>query len=169
MTTTPDTPLPMQEAVRDLFGDLLSRGCAVDKAETPLDFGPDLPAVVVDYVDAEGGVAATLMADLSFACRSGSALVMMPKNVAEEAIAAGVVDGDMLDCYREVVNVLTRLLNSPDTPHVKLRRTYQTGDLLPGEVRTMLRGEGCRRRDYVVSIEEYGEGRLTVLSRAAAA
>ena len=165
--TTPssDIPLPMQEAVRDLFGDLLSRGCSVDKAEDPLAFGPEMPAVIADYVDADGIVAGTAMADLPFACRSGSALVMMPKNVAEEAIDAGELDGDMLDCYKEVVNVLSRLMNSADTPHVRLRGMYQTGELLPGEVRAMLRGDSCRRRDYVVSIEEYGEGRLSVLSR----
>lgn len=164
-TTSPDIPLPLQEAVRDLFTDLLSRGCAVDKADEPLGYGPDIPAVLADYVDADGHVAGTALADVAMAARSGSALVMMPANVAEEAVAAGHVDGDMLDCYREVANVLSRLMNSATTPHVKLRRLYQTGDLLPGEVRAMLRGEGCRRRDYVVNVEEYGEGRLTVLAR----
>ncbi|MEO2006894.1 MAG: hypothetical protein ABGY41_22675 [Candidatus Poribacteria bacterium] len=33
----------------------------------------------------------------------------------------------------------------------------------------LLRGDRCRRRDYVVSIEEYGEGRLTIISRQRAA
>lgn len=167
MATTPtaDVPLPLQEAVRDLFGDLLSRGCSVDKAGEPLTVAPDVPLVIADYVDNDGEVAGTALADLSFACRSGSALVMMPANVAEEAIEAGSLDGDMLDCYKEVVNVLSRLMNSADSPHVKLRGMYQTGELVPGEVRAMLRGEGCRRRDYIVAIQEYGEGRLTVLSR----
>lgn len=168
MSTNPDIPLPLQEAVRDLFGDLLSRGCSVDKAEDPLAFAPDVPAVIADYIDNDGAVAGTAMADLSFACRSGSALVMMPPNVAEEAIATGELDGDMLDCYKEVANVLSRLLNSADTPHLRLRGVYQTGQLLPGQVRAMLRGEHARRRDYIVSIEEYGEGRLTVVSRTAA-
>lgn len=161
-----DIPLPLQEAVRDLFGDLLSRGCAVDKAEDQLPHDREVPAVIVDYVDADGHVAGTAIADLPMAARSGSALVMMPSTVAEEAIAAGFVDGDMLDCYKEVANVLSRLMNSATTPHVKMRGMYQTGELLPGEVRAMLRGEGCRRRDYIVGIEEYGEGRLSVLSRA---
>lgn len=169
MSTNPDIPLPLQEAVRDLFGDLLSRGCSVDKAEDPLVFAPDVPAVIADYIDNEGAVAGTFMADLSFACRAGSALVMMPANVAEEAIGAGELDGDMLDCFKEVVNVLSRLMNSADTPHVRLRGIYQTGQVLPGQVRAMLRGEQTRRRDYIVSIEEYGEGRLTVLSRIGAA
>ncbi len=164
-----EIPLPMQEAIRDLVGDLLSKGCAVDKNGEPLPFGPDDPVVLAEYIDEDGDVAGLAMADLSFACRSGSALVMMPPAVAEEALAAGQLDGDMLDCFREVVNVLTRLMNSAESPHVKLNAVYQGGQLLPGEVRTMIRGDAARRRDYVVSIEEYGEGRLSVMSRASAA
>lgn len=167
--STEDIPLPMQEAIRDLIGDLVNKGCAVDKTDQRLALEPGTPLVLAEYVDADGDVAAVALADLEFACRSGSALVMMPPAVAEEAVAAGTLDGDMLDCFREVVNVLTRLVNSAETPHVKLKALYQAGELLPGELRTALRGERARRRDYVVSIEEYGEGHLTVLSRSQAA
>jgi hypothetical protein len=160
-----DIPLPMLEAIRDLVGDLLSRGCAVDKTADRLELSPEIPVVLAEYIDEDGDVAGVAVADLPFACRSGSALVMMPPAVAEEAIRAGELDGDMLDCFREVVNVLTRLMNSSETPHVKLRAVYQSGQLLPGELRVLLRGERARRRDYAVTIEEYGEGRLAVLSR----
>jgi hypothetical protein len=165
---TEEIPLPMLEAIRDLVGDLLSKGCAVDKSADRLELGPDTALVLAEYVDEDGDVAAAAVADLPFACRAGSALVMMPPAVAEEAVAAGRLDGDMLDCFREVANVLSRLMNSADTPHVKLRGLYQTGQLLPGELRTLLRGDGARRRDFVVAIEEYGDGHLAVLSRAAA-
>jgi hypothetical protein len=161
-----EIPLPLQEAVRDLVGDLLSKGCAVDKAGERLPLDPGVPVVLAEYVDEDGDVAGVAVADLPLACRAGSALVMMPPPVAEESIAAGSLDGDMLDCFREVVNVLTRLLNSADTPHVKLRGLYQSGELLPGELRALLRGDGARRRDFLVQIEEYGEGRLALASRA---
>ena len=160
-----DIPVPMQEAVRDLFGDLLSRGCAVDRADSPLPLDPEVAGVVLAYVDEAGQPLGAAMADLPLACRSGSALVMMPGTVAEEAIEAGSLDGDMLDCFKEVGNVLTRLMNSADSPHVKLAATYRVGELLPGALRRLLRGEETRRRDYVVSIEEYGEGRLAVFGR----
>lgn len=158
-------PLPVQEAVRDLLGELLNKGCAVEKAGAPLALGPGAPGVVADYVGDDDGLAGVAVADLPMACRSGSALVMMPTTVAEEAIGAGAIEGDMLDCYREVANVLSRLLNSPSTPHVKLRRVYRTGELVPGEVRALLR-DGTRRRDFWVDVQEYGEGHLTLIAAA---
>lgn len=160
MSATP-IPVPIQEALRDLLGELVSKGCAVDKSEETLLLSPDEPSLVAEYVDADGQVAAVAIADLAFACRSGSALVMMPPSVADEALEDGTIDGDMLDCYREVANVVSRLLNSPDSPHVKLRGLYRAGELMPGETRTLLR-DAERRRDYAVSIEEYGEGRLGI-------
>lgn len=165
--STDDIPLPIQEAVRDLVADLLSKACEVDPAADSLPLQPDLPLVLAEYIDEDGDVAGVAVADLAFACRSGSALVMMPSDVAEAALASGQLDGDMLDSFREVVNVLTRLLNSAETPRVRLRGVYQSGQLLPGEVRTMLRGQGARRRDFTVSIEEYGAGQLALLSRTA--
>lgn len=160
-----DIPLPLQEAVRDLLGDLLSRGCAVDKSEDRLELSPDVPAVVAAYVDTDDVVAGVALADLPFACRSGSALVMMPTTVADEALEAEQIDGDMLDCFKEVANVLSRLMNSPETPHVKLGAMFRTGELIPGPVRSLLR-DATRRRDFAVTIEEYGDGRLSVITRS---
>ena len=158
---TPAVPLPIQEAVRDLFGDLLSRGCAVDKADEPLALGSERPGVVAIFVDAEDEVAAVALADVALACHAGAALVMVPQVVAQEAVAAGRVDDEMLDCYREVTNVLTRLLNSPETPHVKLHALKRTGELIPGGVRALL-AEPAARKDFLVSVEGYGEGRLAL-------
>lgn len=161
----PEIPLPVQEAVRDLFGDLLSKGCAVERAEDELRLAPGERAVIAEYVDADGAVAGAAIADLPFACRSGSALVMMPANIAEEAITAGEIDGDMLDCFKEVANVLSRLMNSAETPHVKLGGIFQAGQLIPGELRCLL--SSPRRRDFTVDIEEYGQGRISVMTRPA--
>lgn len=157
-------PLPVQEGVRDLIGDLLSKGCAVDASDEPLPLSPDTPSIIATYVDEDGAVAGVSIADLEFACRCGSALVMMPLSVADEAIAEGQFEGDMADCYREVVNVLSRVLNSTDTPRVTLGEVYRSGQLLPGPVHTMIR-TSPRRKDFTVAIDEYGEGRLSMVAR----
>ncbi|AXV05404.1 CheY-like receiver [Euzebya pacifica] len=160
-----DVPLPDREALRDLFSDLLSKTCAVERIDDGVALSPGTVAVIAEYVDADGEAAGAAIADLPFACRSGSALVMMPPTVADEALEAAEIDGDMFDCFKEVVNVLSRVLNSPDSPHVKLRGMYRVGELLPGGVRTLLQ-DGDRRRHFTVDIEEYGTGVLTVVSRA---
>lgn len=160
--TTP-IPIPIQDDVREIFADLLGRTCIVDKTKDQIPFGPESPEVVIgDFVLDDGTVGALVCADLALAAYSGAALIMMPVSVAEEALTAGRIDGDMFDCFREVVNVMGRLLNREGTPHLKLRAIYRSGDLLPGQTRQMLLAAD-RRKDFDVSIEEYGTGKLALM------
>lgn len=156
-------PMPIQDDVRDIFADLLGRSCVVDKTKDVIPYGPEHPEVVIgDFILDDGTVGALVCADLPLAAYSGAALIMMPVGVAEEALKAGRIDGDMFDCFREVVNVMGRLLNREGTPHLKLRAIYRSGDLLPGQTRQMLR-EADRRKDFDVTIEEYGTGKLALM------
>src|SRR5262245_12253166 len=111
-------PIPIQEAVRDFFADLLGRGVAATK-RTALPDGDVL--IVGRYLDDDGDVAALLVSDLEFAAISGAALAMIPKVVADEAITHGELTDALLDNFREVVNVFSSLLNAPSTPHLVLK------------------------------------------------
>lgn len=156
-------PMPLQDDVRDIFGDLFGRGCFVDKTKDQIPYGPNEREVVFgDFVLDDGSVGALVCADLSLAAYAGAALVMMPVGIAEEALGAGRIDGDMFDCFQEVLNVMGRLLNRENTPHLKLRATYRSGDLMPGQTRMMLENAD-RRKDFDVSIEEYGTGKLAIM------
>ena len=162
---TPTTPIPMplQDDVREIFGDLLGRGCTVDKTKDLIPIGPTEREVVFgDFVLDDGSVGAVVCADLPFAAFAGAALVMMPVGIAQEALTNGRVDGDIFDCFHEVVNVMGRLLNREGTPHLKLRATYRSGDMVPGQTRLMLRNAD-RRKDFDVAIEEYGTGKLAIM------
>jgi hypothetical protein len=151
-------PIPIQEAVRDFFTDLLGRGVAAAK-RSPLTY--EDPLIVGRYLDDDGETAALLVADLEFAAYSGAALAMIPKVVAAEAIKAVELGDTLFDNFREVVNVFSSLLNAPTTPHLVLkaldRHPEGTEDLLE------LMDAPRRRRDFDVTIEGYGSGVLAVL------
>ena len=106
-------PIPIQEAVRDFFTDLLGKGVASSK-RSALDY--DDLQIVGRYLDDDGEIAALLVADIEFAAISGAALAMIPKVVAAEAIKANELTDALFDNFREVVNVFSSLLNSPTTP-----------------------------------------------------
>lgn len=154
-------PVPIQEDIRDLLGDLLGRGVAVDKT-TPLAFEEDQNGVIASYVTEAGEVGALCVCDAPFAILVGAALVMVPANVAKEQIKAGIVDESHLEFTHEVVNILARLLNTPRTPHLKLAELHQVPGELPEPIGSLLAAPEFRR-DFVATIEGYGEGRVSIL------
>ena len=153
-------PVPIQEDVRDLLVDLLGRGVAVDKTRA-LEL-EDAPAAVAEFIDDEDGTACLCIIDGGFAIRVGAALVMVPSNVAEEDLASGTLPENHLENVREVVNVFGRMLNSASTPHVRLADLHLWPGDLPEGVRSLLDGPEYRR-DFVVAVEGYGEGRFSLL------
>ncbi len=154
-------PVPIQEDIRDLLGELLGRGIATDKTE-PLVLEEDQPGLIAAYVTADGDVGAICVCDGAFAVLVGAALVMVPANVAKEQLDAGVLDDTHVEFTHEVANIMSRLLNTPRTPHLKLDQLHQVPGELPGPVADLLAAPEFRR-DFVVTIEGYGEGRVSIL------
>lgn len=154
-------PVPIQEDIRDLLGDLLGRGVAVDKTE-PLVLDDDEPGIVATYVTGDDELGAVCVCDARFAILVGAALVMVPANVAKEQLDAGVIDEQHVEFTQEVVNILARLLNTPRTPHLRLDKLHALPAELPEAVQKLLATPEFRR-DFVATIEGYGEGRIGLL------
>ena len=73
------------------------------------------------------------------------------------------LEGDLLEFLHEVVNVTSRLFNSPSTPHVRLRDHV----VVPGDVNediAQLALDPRVRHDWSVEIEGYGQGTVTLLA-----
>lgn len=154
-------PVPIQEDVRDLLTELLGRGVAVDKVSA-LTLHEDEPAAVAEFVTDADETAALCLTDARFAVRVGAALVMVPAPVAEEDLATGEIPDHHLENLREVVNIFARLLNSASTPHVRLFELHRWPGELPERVRSLLDAPEFRR-DFVVTVEGYGDGRFSLL------
>ena len=155
-------PIPIQEGVRALLGDLLGRGIAVERAAPP-DYEADEIVVVGDYVNDTGDVATAIVVDHEFACLAGAALVSMPATAARDNIRRAVLPDNVLENVHEVLNVAAQLMQMTGSPHVRLRTvTVLPGDL-PADTGALV-SRPTSRRDFVADIEGYGAGRISVLS-----
>jgi hypothetical protein len=157
-------PMPIQEAVRDLLMDLLGRGIAVTKAERVF-LEDDSVAAVADFVTDTGVVGVVCMADLALAATLGASLTMMPNPVVQDSIRKNAFDEEMLlENLSEVLNIMTRLFNSPDTPHLKLGNLHTLPGELPEKMQKLM-AQPAARRDFDVTVEGYGDGKLTLYVR----
>jgi hypothetical protein len=153
-------PVPIQEDIRDLLMDLLGRGAAVDKV-SPLVLEDDQPAVIAEYRTDEGAVGAVCLVDAEFAIRTAGALTLVPPAAVADTLRRGELT-ESLENFREIVNILAQLLNSPKTSHLRLAGVHVVpGDLPDGVAALVQRPEF--RRDFAVQIEGYGQGRMSLL------
>lgn len=120
--------------------DLLGRGTAVDKVP-PLVLEEDQPAVIAEYRTDDGAVGAICLVDAEFAIRTAGALTMVPPAAVADTVRKGDVSHS-LENFREIVNILASLLNSPKTSHLRLAVLH----VVPGDLP-----------------EGYGAGRLSLL------
>lgn len=154
-------PLPARASLRDLLTDLLGCKVTVVPGERQ-ELDPARLALAAGYRFDDGGVAAAAVCDLGLAARAGAAIGMMPTSEAEEGAGGGELTGDLLEFFREVVNVSAKLLNSPTTPHVTLRDLCPVPGEVPGDLAGLLLEPG-ERVDYRLAIGDYGEGTMTLL------
>lgn len=154
-------PAPIQEDVRDLLGDLLGRGVAVDKT-SKLEMESDACGLLAVYATDDGELAALTIVDCALGARAGAALSMVPQSVADEAIKKNELTDTLVENIREVVNIFARFLNSSRTPHVRLVKTIVLPEAMDDHVRALFLAPEFRR-DFVVQIEGYGSGKFSIL------
>jgi hypothetical protein len=160
-------PLPIQEALRDFFTDLLGKGAAADKAkELKVKMGEGAPELIVSvWEDKYGRVGALCISELMLAAIAGSALVLAPAAVLNDVEKERQLPENIADNYYEVVNILTSVLNTPNTPHLKLTQQYfHPVDELPDDVVRIIEMPG-QRRDFDLTVEGYGSGKISILTR----
>lgn len=111
------------------------------------------------YVDDTGALVAICAVDLAFGAFSGAAMSGIPAAAAKDAIAEKALTENMLANLAEVMNILSRLLMSDTSPHLKFREV-----LSPGEQSELVKGlAGATRADMSISIPRYGVGNLSFL------
>ncbi len=119
------------------------------------DSGPE-PASIAQFltvfVGDEGEPLILAGGDASFAYYAGAALALIPKGRAEDAIGGAEPDPDLVENYREIMNVLTRVVNDQGGPHVRL---------VPGSTADLAElPEPKSGRAYSLEVDGYGTGNL---------
>lgn len=155
-------PLPARASFRDLLRDLLGAGVQVRNG-TPQQLVPLRPSYLAGYRFDDGGAAAVMVCDATLSLAAASALGAMSFDDEEPApdLEQGL-EGDLLEFLHEVVNISAKLLNSPTTPHVKLRDLVKVPGPVPEDL-AQIATQPRRREDWQVSVDTYGEGTVTLL------
>ena len=152
---------PKADAISQIIADLLGRAVSVTKGVAP-KLESDTPAVVSDYVDDAGLIAAVCITDLRLSNALGAALTMVPPSAVEAAVAKAQIEATNLENLSEIVNIMARLFNHEDCARLR----WQHAHPLPGELpdgTSALMTAPLARRDYDVVVEEYGAGSLSLL------
>lgn len=150
--------IPSLEVVGDLIGGLLNTTCSVRAVTDILGLTPESPVILADYVDTSGNLAGVVLVDMPFVCRAGAALVSLAPADADAALENGSGLDDLIDTYREVATVLSRLFG----PATRLSRVFHSGSLLPASRRAVLT-RSIDRGDFDVDITGYGQGRVCIV------
>jgi len=156
---TPGRRLPVPEDLSSFLTELLGQPIAVSKSKEIALVGSQHNFVTGRYLDNKNRLMCACVADVALAATAGAALALIPRATADEAIVAGQLDDNLRDNYHEVVNILSKFLNGPTVPHVRLAELVEG---VPDDLAGLLTGT-ARRRDYDVTVVGYPGGHLTLL------
>jgi hypothetical protein len=154
-------PLPIQEAIRDLIGDLLGRGTAVDKSDDPV--APGARVAVGGFRDGAGRLLAVLPMDRDLVCILGGALVMVPEVAVKEIMRIGDIPENLYENLWEVANIMASLLNREGGMHVVLTDRWEGDEPDDADAQALLAAP-VRQRWFSLTVDGYGSGRLGFLT-----
>jgi len=158
--TMRSTPVPTAFEVRELFEGLLGR--AVEWTACLEKVDPIDGASVGSFVNDFGVVSAVILVDVPLTAWAGSAIALLPHNGAEATIKDGLVTAAQFDNIAEIMNVAATMFNRPNAPHVRLDTVYAPRESLPADVDRWTLAPASRI-DGVLTIQGYGEGRISVV------
>ncbi len=154
-------PMPSADHFREVLGDLTGRSVSLSRAgKAALD--AEQVGALAEYRDDSGALGVVCVADLRLTNALGAALTMVSPEIVEDAVAKQTIDQPTIDNFREVVNVMTNLFNTDNTPHLKFRDLHTVPAELPAETAKLLESPKGRR-DFDVTVDDYGTGTLSVL------
>jgi hypothetical protein len=103
------------------------------------------------YINGEGETVATCSVALPTAAALGCSLSMIPPGGAEGMVEDAELSGMAVDNLYEVMNILSSLLMSDSTAHLKLASVQEGADA---------RHDGAAEEAYTLDLGAYGKGEL---------
>ncbi len=141
-------------------GELLTSLIGREITATVADSVDPHPATLRGMVTNDNRLVAVIGSDLDFAHRTSAALAMIPVGRCEDA--ADTPDSDLLEVYREVSNVLSRLVDEATPMRVRL----DPGMDHEQDAMAALVAAGSPMVVCETAVEGYGSGRFAVWFQA---
>ena len=141
---------PSLDDLSKMLGDLLGKTVTL----TPADRFSPHAAASHGLIDNDDSLVYVIGADLAFAHRSGAALAMIPAGAVDSVT---VPDGDLLENYQEVANVLSGIVS--EVAHTRVRLDPTMDQQAPEIAGTTVSGTAVT---FLVSVDGYGDGCLGI-------
>lgn len=158
----PGMTMPDEEDVAELFSGLVD-------AEVEVRINRDSPlkskrfAVIGEYQSDDGAPVLLMAADVALVNFLGSALVMLPKDEAENANKHNTISDEIQESFQEICNISSSLINDAGNAHVRFANMYvNKNTAFPGPI-TEIISKPSNKMDFVVTVPGYGTGRLSLL------
>lgn len=143
-----------------LLSEILGRNVTAKEAP-PLPSGASVPTIVAAYEEDEHTLMSVCICDLAFASHAGAALLLTPKEAADESLRSGKCAAPLLEALAEIFNICRQWFQQSPC-HIASPKLYASPDPLPEPVTKILKTPN-HRLDLDVAIGGYGNGRLTIL------
>ena len=154
-------PLPTSDQIKKLFGNLFINKIDI-KACEPWDPKTDTQYTVASYKLDNETPMAVAMVDLPAGASLAALLTRIPRGSVEDTLQEKKLSENLQDNLNEVLNICAKLLNSNESPHVKLAAVYQAPPL--PEVITQIYSNKAAQVDYTLNIDGYFEGHLSFIT-----
>lgn len=146
--------IPTATTVKDMLGMVFGEDTESSEG-TPVD---PAQAYVATFVNDDGALVAIGACDTSFGAYAGSALSLIPKPGAQDAIKEGSLPKPMVDNLYEVMNICSRLLMDERTPHLRLSRLLPPGE---SAAEAAALAEGASAAHLKIDVPRYGAGNVS--------
>jgi len=157
-----DQPLRSESYIAELFEMLVDKKITLTEAK-PFKLGRE-PAYVGVFLTEAGDIGGIMLSDVAFAALTGAALSLVPANEAKRELKTGKLSPTLIENYREVVNVASRLFSRPSTPRVIFDELIAYPARMSRELIQYI-AKPAEQVDYHADIAGYGEGRFSLLLR----
>ena len=155
--------LPNNKQLRDVLEGMVGRDVALDtsaKSLGPLDV---VGGFVATFVDDNQRLAAILGWSVDAAAYVGCCLGVVPAKMAKGMVTEKYLRNDVIENVSEVSNVIASVLNTPNTPHLRMGKTYYPAPSAPTDLLTYLYQHSARI-DVDVKVSGYGIGKIALVS-----
>jgi len=148
--------------VGNLFRELFGRNVKVEEGE-PIATSSNEPSWIAAYGAGEGKLAGVCLCDLGFAANAGAALCLIPASTAKQSVSARKLEDVLFENLKEILNVCCQLFIESGIARVTLKSVLPAAQPSAEDVKQLL-DKPHQRVDMKVSIEGYGDGKLSFLT-----
>jgi len=148
----PTYALPEAKDVKDILSMSVGRDVKIEC--TTFERSEDHFAAA--FVDRDDNLVSVCECDARFVAGVGAALSMIPADVAQEMVSTGSFSDEIMENYFEVMNIISKLMITEQTPHLKLKETIS-----PGQYNlAILENTDCEPRCFDIDVSDYGSSVL---------